>query len=112
MMEPSRIMLGDMRQRFVIDEQTSAEPPGSERLLDAPPLRKEGKTFGEVRAADDLDGHMQARQRPLEAPGIGAVGGREDKPRKQRSDLVDQIDAAIAVLQGAVGDALGARAPP
>jgi hypothetical protein len=31
--------LGDVWQGFVIDEQASVEPPGSERLLDTPSRR-------------------------------------------------------------------------
>ena len=46
--------LGDLRKRFVVHQQASAEPVGAERLLDTPPLRKQDKAFGEVRTANDL----------------------------------------------------------
>src|SRR6266851_8794698 len=48
---------GDLRERFVIDQQASAESASAERLLDAPSFGKQDKALGEVRAADDLNGH-------------------------------------------------------
>ena len=82
--------LGDARQSFMIDQQTTTEPPGAKRLLHAPSLWQQDKALGEVWASDDLNQDVQARQRRLEPPHIGAVSGREDDPGEERTHTANQ----------------------
>jgi hypothetical protein len=60
--------LADVRERFVIDQQASAETSGAEGLLDGPALRCQHKAFDDVRATNDLDGEMRTRHRGLDGP--------------------------------------------
>jgi hypothetical protein len=96
-----------MRQCFVINKQTSAEPCDTEGLFDTPSLGQQDETLGELWAAHDLDGDVQAHHRGFEPPGVGAVGDNEDDPGEQRLDLAHQIDAAITILDRSISDEHG-----
>src|SRR3712207_2784863 len=98
---------GHLRQRFVIDQQATAKPPGSKGLFYAPALGEQHKALRKVWASDDLDRDAQARQHGLKAPRIRAVGSYAYDPREERTHLTDQIDATVAVLHGPVGDKHG-----
>ena len=82
----------------MIDQQATAEPPGSKRLFYPPSLGKQNESSGEVRTSDNLDRNAQMPQRRLEAPHIGAISGYTDNPGEERTDLADQSDTAIAIL--------------
>jgi hypothetical protein len=47
--------LGDLRKRFVVDQQAAAVPTGSEGLLDTPALRQQDKALGKVGLCESGD---------------------------------------------------------
>jgi hypothetical protein len=91
----------------MIDKQASAEPCDTEGLFDTPSLGQQDETLGELRAAHDLDGDVQAHHRGFEPSCVGAVGDDENDPGEERLDLVHQIDATVAVLDRPIGDQHG-----
>lgn len=72
--------LGDAGERFMVDQQPTAEPPGSKGLLDTPPLWQQDKAFGEFWASDNLDSYAQSAQCHLEAPRVGAIRDHKQEP--------------------------------
>src|SRR3954453_7944184 len=96
----------------MIDEQASAEPCDTEGLFDTPSLGQQDGALGELRTAHDLDGDVPALHRGFEPPGIGAVGDEEDDPGEERLDVAHQIDAAVTILNRAIGDQHGQEMAP
>ena len=91
----------------MVDKQASAEPCDTEGLFDTPSLGQQDETLGELWAAHDLDGDVQAHHRGFEPPGVGAVGDDADDPGEARLDLAHQIDAAITILDRSISDEHG-----
>ncbi len=95
--------LGDLRERFVIDQQASAESASAERLLDAPSFGKQDKALGEVRAADDLNGQIDGA--------ITVLHGRIGHPHGQEvaATLDQDVTLAAPDLFGSIVAARPAR---
>ena len=91
----------------MINKQASAEPSDTKGLFDPPSLGQQDETLGELWAAHDLDGDVQAHHRGFEPPGVGAVGDDEDDPGEERLDLAHQSDAAVTILDRSIGDEHG-----